>query len=157
MSDYQAALTQLSTLEAFANVEANLPDPPSNMPQSRPRASGMDPNMWYGLGCVGIWAALDAFKERSGRPIRTALTAQLETVWDELNDLGHLFAHNFAGIADRKYLDNPKRMVVKPNSPYTLTCGLQFGGNDGERINLTVDHFKHYVREAREILQRVAA
>src|SRR5713226_7928327 len=63
-SDYSIALKQLSTLESFQYVEGNLKDPPFSMPQDKMRSAGIDPDLWYGLGIVGVWSAIDAFGER---------------------------------------------------------------------------------------------
>lgn len=62
--DYALAVNQLSRLESFAQVGSSLPDPPVSMPADRLRAAGVDPDLWYGLGIVGVWATIDAFVDR---------------------------------------------------------------------------------------------
>ncbi len=38
--------------------------PPVTLPHDPVGAAGLDPRVWYGLGLVGVWAAIDAFRER---------------------------------------------------------------------------------------------
>jgi len=65
-------------------------------------------------------------------------------ILDELDDLRNLFAHNFAGVADDTYLVTYKdrRRCLRDGQPYRLTCGYQFNGVGGDRITLTLDHFR---------------
>lgn len=106
-----------------------------------PGALGFDPELWLGLGLVGIWAALDAFAERidlTGRcdicdsrscvaarfgPSSTPSIVEL----GELEDVRHLFAHNFTGIADAEYFSRT-RHVPKRGIPFTLLSGSEFEG-----------------------------
>jgi hypothetical protein len=161
-SEYSDAINQLAKLESFANVEDNLKDPPVSMPQDRMRAAGIDPDLWCGLGIVGVWAAVDAFGERRfpSIPMRSGLLRLVkhvakgqDKILAELDDLRSLFAHNFAGIADHKYLSDKRRLSLKLDTPYHLSCGYQFNGQQDERITLTLSDLKYYITEAREILE----
>jgi hypothetical protein len=157
-SDYGNALNQLTKLESFANVEDNLKEPPICMPQDRMRAAGIDPDLWYGLGIVGVWAAIDAFGERKTgkhgplQRFKNDVTAGQGKILSELDDLRSLFAHNFAGVADLKYLNDGRRSCLKLGQPYLLSCGYQFNGKKDERITLALSELKYYISQAREIL-----
>src|SRR5262245_61183253 len=156
--EYANAMSQVGRIKAFVNVEKNLRQPPVSMPQERIRAAGIEPELWCGLGIVGLWAAIDAFGERiigtpGGGLSRFAKRAPAHTqVLEELDDLRSLFAHNFAGIADRTYLSHSQRKCLKPSKPYLFSCGLRFGGNEGERVVLTLDHLTYYATQAEQIL-----
>jgi hypothetical protein len=155
--DYGLAMNQLARLESFGSVQASLPQPPVSMPPDPFRAAGIDPGLWSGLGIVGIWAAMDALGERANRPKGGLLQRfggprKYDNALEELDDLRNLFAHNFAGIADREYLDHPKRRRLKLGFPCTLGCGYQFQGLDGEQITLTLHHLAYYIEKARQIL-----
>jgi hypothetical protein len=159
MSDYELALAQLATLESFKHVESNLPDPPVTMPQGRLAAAGADPALWYGLGIVGVWAVMDAFADRKGEPKGNLSQrfgdkgdATRSAVLDELDDLRNLFAHNFAGVADHRYVSDRRRLRLKSSTGYVLSCGLHFSGLTDERVRLTLSHFLHYIEHARAIL-----
>jgi hypothetical protein len=159
MNEYGSAIDQLSKLESFANVESSLKDPPVCMPQDRIRAAGIDPDLWYGLGIVGVWAAIDTFGERTGlrggsltQRFEARVAASQHAVLSELDDLRNLFAHNFGGVADRTYLADRRRLCLKENQPYVLSCGYRFNGVANERITLTLDHFRYYVSQTRSIL-----
>ena len=163
MDGYGLALHQLSRLESFENVESNLADPPVSMLQDRIRAAGVDPDLWYGLGIVGVWAAIDAFVERMipeqpKKPkqrqewLKSRLDTTEYTAFLELDDLRNLFAHNFAGVVDQTYLDHPRRHYLKLGADCKLDCGYQFKGLAGERVALTLAHFKHYIAQARDIV-----
>jgi hypothetical protein len=161
MNGYALALEQLSRLESFANVESNLADPPVSMPRDRIRAAGIDPELWYGLGIVGVWAVMDAVAERTHLP-KAELRQRFggkgnpdhDAVLDELDDLRNLFAHNFAGVTDDTYLviHKNQRRRLRAGQPYSLTCGYRFEGVVGERIALKLTHFRHYITQARAIL-----
>lgn len=157
-NDYVNAINQLATLESFAYVEDNLKEPPVCMPQDRMRAAGIDPDLWYGLGIVGVWAAIDAFGERKTEKhgqlerFKNDVVAGQEIILSELDDLRSLFAHNFAGVADRKYLKDRRRSCLKLGQPYRLSCGYQFNGKEDECIKLALSHLKYYISRAREIL-----
>ena len=84
-------------------------------------ALGFDAPLWIGLGTVGLWSALDAYADRSSFPKtecsrckrrgcvsgRLSATGKLsvpqELALAELEDIRHLFAHNYAGQADAIY------------------------------------------------------
>ena len=60
----------------------------------------------------------------SGKP----LTAQMVEGLYELDDLRHLFAHNFAGRADAQYFNAQKRHVLDFGKVVRLSSGATFGG-----------------------------
>jgi len=125
-SDYGNAINQLTKLESFANVEDNLKEPPVCMPQDRRRAAGIDPDLWYGLGIVGVWAAIDAFGERKTgkrgqlQRFKNHVAAGQGKILSELDDLRSLFAHNFAGVADH--------LKVGPTLSAQLRLSVQWPG-----------------------------
>src|SRR5436190_17998553 len=116
------------------------------VPVSMPRdvgALGFDIPLWVGLGIVSLWAALDAFAERAalarsecatcGRKgciaARFAHSVQGNegVILSELEDLRHLYAHNYAGEADDKYFDpKHKRHELAAGKAALLTCGATF-------------------------------
>src|SRR5262249_27548655 len=139
---------------------------PITMPRD-PGSLGLDMPLWVGLGLVGLWSALDAFSERAqlsradcptcgrkclARRMVTScrLDATNEKALEELDDMRHLFAHNYAGRADAKYFD-PKRSrhVLRQNDNATLLSGAVF---DGASISLTAAHLRYYAEQSREIL-----
>jgi hypothetical protein len=137
---------------------------PVSMPRL-PGALGFDIPLWVGLGTVGLWAALDGFSERAaldnpkcatcGRrcmPERFAsYTGGNESQsLQELEDLRHLYAHNYAGEADDEYFSRP-RHILKPGVPAQLTCGAGF---DGRRPALDLHHLRQYSRVVENLLQR---
>jgi hypothetical protein len=128
---------------------------PVSMPPD-PGSLNFDIPFWVGLGMVGLWAALDAFAERAGlqsncrtcgrKCIVAAYTTKLQgaerQAFAELEDLRHLYAHNYAGVADEKYFDR-SRHVLKPGVCTQLSCGAIFDGwrlcrkDDSARPDLT--------------------
>ena len=117
-----------------------------SLPVSMPHdvgSLGFDAPLWVGLGIVGLWSALDAFAERAGIPItkcaacdgpnclssRLTSTGKLsvadERALKELEDVRHLFAHNYAGRAD------------------------------GANISLTAAHLRYYAGQSREIIGKL--
>jgi len=109
---------------------------------------GLDIPLWVGLGMVGLWAALDAFAERAGlqskcstcgmKCIVTAYTSKFKGTdgqsFAELEDLRHLYAHNYAGAADDEFFKRPRRRhVLKRGVCVQLSCGAIF---DGWRLSL---------------------
>src|SRR5947209_14097115 len=103
-------------------------------PVTMPRevgALGFDIPFWAGLGTVSLWAALDAFSERAGLgggatcgtcKSRNCIVARFSRVQGtdraslgELEDLRHLYAHNYAGEADDKYFGQKPRHVLAPD------------------------------------------
>jgi hypothetical protein len=140
---------------------------PVSMPRA-PGALGFDIPLWVGLGTVGLWAALDAFSERAdlprprcavcGKKCMPARFAALDIQGTdgqslkELEDLRHLYAHNYAGEADDEYFRHT-RHVLKPDVPVQLTCGATF---DGRRLGLDLSHLRAYSRTVIRVLQRFA-
>lgn len=131
---------------------------------------GFDVPLWTGLGVVGLWSALDAFAERHGQSNQRcsicqrhclgtrlvnipALDASLRNAADELEDIRHLFAHNFAGYADECYFGRP-RHVLRSNQQITLSCGAQLSGI-GQTLRMNVDHLRFYVDCASRLLQTI--
>ncbi len=133
---------------------------------------GFDIPMWVGLGMVGIWAALDAYAERSGLKHRMMtcatcggkncvvpyfdstgkVNASFKRIIEELEDLRHLYAHNFAGQADTSYFSRPRHVLV-PTTTVTLCCGAQF---DGQRVSLDIPHLRYYSDRGRDLIQMFA-
>lgn len=139
---------------------------PVTMPHA-PGSLGFDIPLWVGLGTVGLWAALDGFAERAALPrrrcnacntslcVRSRYAAHVQgneaVVLAELEDLRHLYAHNYAGEADAEYF-RWRRHIFTPGTAAQLTCGAQF---DGQRIRLDVAHLRAYARTVRDVLGRV--
>ena len=141
---------------------------PSTMPQTV-GGLGFDIPLWVGLGIVGLWSVLDAYTERSGlvgtkKKCATCgrkcmlwrftptekLIAPLPQVLEEMEDLRHLFAHNFVGHADMDYFKRP-RHVLTSSTTRMLSCGAQF---DGQKAHLYVPHLRYYSDHTRDLLQR---
>lgn len=129
-------------------------------------ALGLDVPLWVGLGTVGLWAALDAFAERSGlnstnkcptcgsRCIGQRFAAYSGATerqsLDELEDLRHLYAHNYAGDADERYADRSRHVLVRGKA-VALTVGVGF---DGYSVQLDHRHLKAYAEIVRGVLRR---
>jgi hypothetical protein len=136
---------------------------PVTMPRA-PGALGFDIPLWVGLGTVGLWAALDAFAERAGLPYSKCsicgrnCVAQRLAAFDiqsgdvqalkELDDLRHLYAHNYAGEADKEYF-SLSRHILKPNVSAQLTCGATFSG----RASLGISNLREYSCSVRRVLE----
>jgi hypothetical protein len=71
---------------------------------------------------------------------------------EELEDIRHLYAHNFAGEADDEYFAR-RRHVLKSGFPVQLTCGAQF---DGRRLQLDLPHLREYSRTVKRVLNGFA-
>jgi hypothetical protein len=142
-------------------VEQGVPFP---MPKTI-GAFGLDVPLWAGLGTVGMWAALDAFAERAdlsgtkcstcGRfciPQRFAghLRGSESQALAELEDLRHLYAHNYAGETDDEYWARKRHVLVR-GKPIQLAGGGSF---DGQRVLLGLPQLKSYAEVARAILER---
>ena len=72
----------------------------------------------------------------------------------ELEDLRHLYAHNYAGEADDEYFGTTtlrRRHVLARGAIVQLTCGAQF---DGRRVQLDLPHLRVYAHAVRSVLQR---
>jgi hypothetical protein len=128
----------------------------------------VDISVWVGLGTVGLWAALDAFAERAGlnatcptcksklcisaRFARHTQGSNEGQSLKELDDLRHLYAHNYAGEADDRYFDpRHPRHVLDRGVATQLTCGAQF---DGHRLLLDLPHLRMYSRTVQSVLER---
>jgi hypothetical protein len=139
---------------------------PVSMPTSV-GSLGFDVPFWMGLGIVGLWSALDAFAERAvGRAAacsqcgRKCLHSRLTgtgkvagvdaTALAELEDLRHLYAHNFAGHADATYFLNRRRHLLAPGLSLKLSSGAIF---DGERLALDTPHLRYYTERVASILR----
>lgn len=141
---------------------------PVTMPRA-PGALGFDIPLWVGLGIVGLWAALDGFSERAALPDPTCSACGRRCIparfasrtqgteglgLAELEDLRHLYAHNYAGEADDEYFGTAaprRRHVLARGTVVQLTCGGQF---DGQMIQLDLPHLRAYARTVRSVLQR---
>jgi hypothetical protein len=137
---------------------------PVSMPRL-PGALGFDIALWVGLGTVGLWAALDAFAERAGLPRSQCPTCKRlgcisprfarytqgneSQSLNELEDLRHLYAHNYAGEADAEYFARKRHVLVFAVAQ--LTCGAQF---DGRRLSLDLSYLRKYASTAQSLLER---
>jgi hypothetical protein len=118
------------------------------IPVTMPRdvgSLGFDTPLWVGLGMVGLWATLDAFAQRAGLQKGECkickrsgcLAGKFDSVTDathrtglqELEDIRHLYAHNYAGKADDEYF-KPDRHVFAAGVSSPLACGAQFNGSE---------------------------
>ena len=138
------------------------------VPVTMPSASGalgFDIPLWVGLGMVGLWAALDGFTERAalhGHKCKTCRKRCMPTRFapyirgneglslEELEDIRHLYAHNYAGEADDEYFAR-KRHVLARDTAVLLTCGAQF---DGRRAQLDLSHLRMYSHTVQNLLER---
>jgi len=131
----------------------------------------VDISVWVGLGTVGLWAALDAFAERAD--FQKSRAAQCPTCkrsgcisarfagythgnesrcLEELEDLRHLYAHNYSGEADDKYFDpRHPRHVLAPGTSMQLASRAHF---DGARLRLDLSHLRWYASTVRSVLER---
>jgi hypothetical protein len=133
---------------------------PVTMPQDI--RSHFDVSFWVGLGTVGLWAALDAFSERAGLRTKCGTCKSKNCIVPrfpsvqvadlialrELEDLRHLYAHNYAGEADDKYFTHKPRHVLAAGG-VKLTCGHMFNGH---RARLDLPDLRHYCAVARRVL-----
>jgi len=110
---------------------------------------------WVGLGTVGLRAALDAFAERASLkgsfPMQFCPQGNEEQSLKELDDIRHLYAHNYAGEADDQYFNFTTRRVLRRGTPTRLTCGAQF---DGHRLSLDLGHLRWYAHTVQTVLER---
>jgi hypothetical protein len=140
------------------------------VPVSMPRevgALGFDIPHWVGLGIVSLWAALDGFAERAalrrsqcaicGRRCIVArfhsnIQGNENVILGELEDLRHLYAHNFAGEADDIYFDPkwPRHILVR-GSAVALTSGAQFHGRG---VQLGLADLRFYSGTVQSVLER---
>jgi hypothetical protein len=130
-----------------------------------PGALGFDIPQWAGLGIVGIWAALDAHADRADLPRvkcptceRTSCiskrfenytsNAESESI-AELEDIRHLYAHNFGGDADAEYFRR-KRHFLSSGAQRQMTCGVQF---NGRQLPLDMNCLRFYSEKAQKVLK----
>ena len=139
----------------------------NSVPVSMPHdigSLGFDTDLWIGLGIVGLWSALDAFAERAnfikpkcqtcGRnclPTRLTGTGIInvtdERTLKEIEDVRHLFAHNYAGQADAVYFDpKRKRHILSSGMPVSLSSGAVF---DGTYLTMNAAHLRYYADQSR--------
>ena len=176
VSKLDQAFTQVTQIDTFCAFCARLPLPPVTMPPDAVRAAGLDPDIWHGLGIVGLWAALDAFTERGHqRPSGTRLVdwltcdahvphlpSDLAKAVRELDDMRNLYAHNFGGLADDVYFAR-QRNVFKRGESYRLSSDTgssltasppgtpsSFGS---QRLTLTLDDLQFYIKKVHAILR----
>jgi hypothetical protein len=138
---------------------------PVTMPRA-PGALGFDIPLWVGLGMVGLWAALDGFADRAGLKKPTCTTCRMRCIptrfasytqgnesqsLKELEDLRHLYAHNYAGEADDEYFKIRTRHVLQRGFATQLTCGAAF---DGRRPWLDLPHLRMYSCTVQSVLER---
>jgi hypothetical protein len=130
---------------------------------------GFDTHLWVGLGMAGLWSALDAFAERAEiAPVKCSVcgrknclssrltnTSKLngvdESALKEMEDLRHLFAHNYAGRADSVYF-KWTRHVLHSGVSVSLSSGAIF---DGATIALTAAHLQYYAKQSRDIIGKL--
>jgi hypothetical protein len=160
---------------------------PVSMPPEQ-GSLGFDTPLWVGLGIVGLWAALDAFAERTGLQSdcptcggKSCIRARFDSALQgnererlslaELEDLRHLYAHNYAGEADDEYFQTKpgrerKRHILKRGVSVKLSCGAIFDGSRLSRQNtpysprsnpqyaLSLSDLRMYCGKARSVLER---
>jgi hypothetical protein len=126
---------------------------------------GFDTPLWVGLGMVGLWATLDAFAERAVIPknkchvcgASSCVAARFAPKVSnddykglrELEDIRHLYAHNYAGNADQEYFSRPRHVFAR-GVPTTLSCGALFNGS---HVNLELRHLRSYCALTRRVLE----
>ena len=183
------ALNQVKCIESirdFMNNPAIIRAVEQSVPVSMPAEAGslgLDIPLWVGLGMVGLWAALDAFAERAGLKSKCSICGRQCIVaayapkfqdtdnqtFAELEDLRHLYAHNYAGVADEEYLDRP-RHLLKRGDPVQLSSGAVFDGrrlcreeniarvDQAQRLSpqyaLNLDDLRKYSRTVQSVLER---
>jgi hypothetical protein len=161
-------IAQLCDFLAHPGMRSALDD---SVPVSMPHdvgSLGFDTHLWVGLGMVGLWSALDAFAERAGIAkvkcsvcrkncllSRLTNTSKLNMVDEralkEMEDVRHLFAHNYAGRADSVYF-KWKRHVLDSGVSVSLSSGAIF---DGATIALTAAHLQYYAKQSRDIIGKL--
>jgi hypothetical protein len=77
------------------------------------------------------------------------MPANLETALQEIEDIRHLFAHNFAGQADETYFSSRARHVLKGAEPHSFSCGASF---DGKGVPMDFGHVCFYANKTEAIL-----
>jgi len=133
-------------------------------------ALGFDAPLWIGLGTVGLWSALDAYTDRSSFPKTKCLTCHRRgCLWGrlsptgkldasqtlalaELEDMRHLFAHNYAGQADAMYFRRA-RHILSSGVPMKLSSGATF---DGTSLSLNPMHLRYYAERSQSTVQALS-
>ena len=168
-TELNQALTQVRQIGTFCDFfdRLDLPLPPFPITQDPVRAAGLNRDIWHGLGIVGLWAALDAFRERrhpqapGGKRrvgwLTSHLPQDLAAAVRELEDIRHLYAHNFGGVADDKYFragPQYKRYVFKQDCSHRLSSdtGSSF---DGKCLTLALDDLRFYISQVEAILRHL--
>jgi hypothetical protein len=179
MADKNSALSMVACVEQMPSfiehpvLNKALDDIPISMLRAV-GSLGLDTPLWAGLGLVGLWAALDAFAERESLPKskcptccawgciwhrytdwakQNNCTAQIPTTdLEELEDLRHLYAHNYAGDADAKYFSfvRGRRHILKEGSYIILTSGAIF---NGRKLQIELHHLRTYADTAKNVLK----
>lgn len=80
-----------------------------------------------------------------------------ERALKELEDVRHLFAHNYARRADGAYFTKKngkkrKRHVLDSGVSMSLSSGAMF---DGANISLIAAHLRYYAGQSREIIGKL--
>ncbi len=168
-------IAQLCDFLAHPGMQAALGSVPVSMPHDV-GSLGFDTPLWVGLGIVGLWSALDAFAERAGIPAakcpacdrsncfssRLTSTGKLdaadERALKELEDVRHLFAHNYAGRADAMYFTRKdgkewKRHALDSGVSVSLSSGAIF---DGANISLAAAHLRYYADQSRKTIEKLS-
>jgi hypothetical protein len=155
------ALKQIDDLDRVANLVNVLKPPPLTMPQDTIRSAGLEPGLIHGLCIVGLWAAIDAFLERVGHGGRSLperlserVSSELVSASKEIEDIRHLYAHNFGGLVDDRYLTSRRRYVLISRRPLVLSSGATY---DGRHLRIDATHFLWYVAQSRAIVEQVRA
>jgi hypothetical protein len=168
LSQIQLIARVCDFLESPAIREAAEKHVPCTMPQTV-GGLGLDVPLWMGLGVVGLWAALDAYADRTAitrakcevcgtRCLRARLTQsgrlspQLVTPIDEIEDLRQLFAHNLAGLTDQVYWGR-SRQILCQGQDFTLSSGARF---EAGRVTMQPNHLRYYASRATELLETLA-
>jgi hypothetical protein len=161
-------IEQLCDFIEYSAVQKALQEVPVSMPHSF-GSLGFDAALWVGLGLVGLSAALDAFSERAELSNNTdkckicrsrCVPARFAKYCEgnehrslaELDDLRHLYAHNYVGEADDKYFDQKHPRHALTRDGVALTCGAPF---NGRRAQLDLNHLRYYSRTAQTMLKRM--
>jgi hypothetical protein len=160
---------RIQSLCGFLRNPAVVAAAQSSSPVSMPPtigSMGFDVPLWVGLGVVGLWASLDAYLERTtNKQAKCAICSSRTCIFHrlhrhpnfsampsqaiaELEDLRHLFAHNFAGVADAAYMIRTRHVIRAP-LPVTLSCGASVSG---DALALPPSALQHYASRVSETL-----
>ncbi len=169
MTNPSTAIPFVNRIEYLCDFIDSVEEPakalvPVTMPQ-HVGSLGFDTPLWVGLGMVGLWATLAAFSERAGlngkcpvcgrrRCVAGRFAPKVTNADDfkglqELEDIRHLYAHNYAGNADKEYFLQ-RRHVFAIGVPTTLSCGVQFTGSP---LDLRLGDLRFYCALTRRVLE----